>query len=101
MSVQRVVWTVAALTIVVAVATQGIVSAWPLGLGTAAAQEVFDAKDDGVRLPVLVREVKPEYTRQAMEAGIAGRVVTNAVVLVDGTVGDVTVTHCTLPCAPS
>jgi TonB family protein len=44
-----------------------------------------------VQLPVLRREVKPNYTQEAMRALIQGVVVLEAVVLPDGTVGDVRV----------
>jgi len=46
---------------------------------------------NGVSLPTLVREVKPSYTAQAIAARIQGTVLLSAVVLADGTVGDVTV----------
>ena len=48
---------------------------------------------NGVSLPTLVREVKPSYTPQAIAARIQGTVLLSAVVLADGTVGDVTVTR--------
>ncbi len=41
--------------------------------------------------PMLIKDVKPEYTREAREARIQGNVMLDAVVLKDGTVGDVTV----------
>ena len=43
-------------------------------------------------MPVLVKDVKPQYTQAAREARIQGNVLLDAVVLKDGTVGDVTVT---------
>jgi protein TonB len=43
--------------------------------------------------PVLIREFKPNYTKEARDAKIEGLVEMNAVVLEDGTVGDVTVTR--------
>ena len=46
---------------------------------------------EGVKLPKLVHEVKPDYTREAMEAGIQGRLSLQAVVLESGLVGDVDV----------
>jgi protein TonB len=46
---------------------------------------------NGVSLPTLVREVKPSYTAQAIASRIQGTVLLSAVVLADGTVGDVTV----------
>jgi TonB family protein len=46
---------------------------------------------NGVTSPVVVREVKPTYTKAAMNRGVQGTVEVNAVVLANGTVGDVTV----------
>ena len=43
----------------------------------------------GVTLPELVREVKPNYTNDAMRAKVQGVVVVECVVLPDGTVTDV------------
>ncbi len=40
-------------------------------------------------MPKVVHEVKPDYTREAMEAGIQGRMSLQAVVLESGLVGDV------------
>lgn len=57
-----------------------------------AAQDVF-TKEDGATLPTPIKQVKPEYTPAAMQAGIEGRVRLNVVVLADGKVGDVTVTE--------
>jgi TonB family protein len=44
-----------------------------------------------VTTPVLVHEVKPNYTREAMQAKIQGGIKLEAIVLKDGTVGDVKV----------
>jgi periplasmic protein TonB len=46
---------------------------------------------NGVQNPVLVREVKPAYTADAMRAKIQGAVWLECVVLPDGSVGDVRV----------
>lgn len=46
---------------------------------------------NGVSTPVVVREVKPQYTSEAMRARIQGTVWVQAVVRTDGTVGDVEV----------
>jgi periplasmic protein TonB len=46
---------------------------------------------NGISLPTVVREVKPSYTAQAIAARIQGAVLMAAVVLPDGTVGEVTV----------
>ena len=48
---------------------------------------------NGVSLPVLVREFKPQYTPAAMRAGVQGVVVLECVVGIDGTVTDVRVTR--------
>ena len=48
---------------------------------------------DGVSAPVLVKEVKPQYTAKAKRAGIEGTVLLDCIVETDGSVGDVTVTR--------
>jgi len=45
----------------------------------------------GVTTPTLLREVKPQYTSEAMRAKIQGLVTVEAIVLPDGTVGSVEV----------
>ena len=63
-----------------------------VALGPAAAQQrPYKTTDDGVKPPVLVKEVKPKYTQSAMDRQVQGIVEVEAVVLADGTVGDVTV----------
>jgi len=52
---------------------------------------VYTAGDAGVTVPTVINEVKPAYTAQALGARIQGSVLLSAVVLADGTVGDVTV----------
>jgi protein TonB len=47
----------------------------------------------GVRMPSLLREVKPQYTAEAMRAKIQGAVRLECVVLADGTVGHIRVTR--------
>jgi len=59
-------------------------------LATARAQEVFKP-GNGVTLPVLVHEVKPDYTPEAKAAHVEGTVLIETVVLADGNVGDVKV----------
>ena len=51
----------------------------------------YKMTDEGVVAPRVIREVKPKYTRSAMERKVQGNVQVDAVVLSDGTVGDVTV----------
>jgi protein TonB len=46
---------------------------------------------NGVSLPTVVREVQPSFTPQAVAARIQGAVLLTAVVLTDGTDGEVTV----------
>jgi periplasmic protein TonB len=48
---------------------------------------------NGVEIPRLIREVKPQYTADAMRAKIQGVVWLECIVLPDGTVGDVRVTR--------
>ena len=56
------------------------------------AQQPYKMKDEGVKAPVLQRDVKPNYTKDAMDRGVQGSVEMDAVVKADGTVGDVVVT---------
>ena len=53
--------------------------------------EPYKATDEGVKPPVLIEETKPKYTQSAMDRKVQGSVEVEAVVLSDGTVGDVTV----------
>ena len=46
---------------------------------------------NGVETPRLLREVTPKYTAEAMRAKVQGIVLVEAVVLPDGSVGDVTI----------
>ena len=71
-----------------------LVTACVLGAAVVAAraQEVFKP-GNGVSLPTVVSEVKPDYTPEAQAARIEGVVLLEAVVLADGKVGDVTVTQ--------
>jgi protein TonB len=46
---------------------------------------------NGVSLPQVTRSVQPNYTSEAMQNRIEGKVGLDAVVLADGTVGDVKV----------
>jgi TonB family protein len=55
------------------------------------AQKAYKVGEDGVKAPKLIREVKPRYTESAMNRNVQGTVEVNAVVLSDGTVGDVTI----------
>ena len=46
---------------------------------------------NGVEIPQVIRKGEPKYTAEAMRAKVQGAVLLEAVVLPDGTVGDVTV----------
>jgi TonB family protein len=52
---------------------------------------VYKAGDDGVTLPRMVTEARPQYTSEAMKRRIQGKVGIVAVVRADGSVGDVNV----------
>jgi periplasmic protein TonB len=71
-----------------------LVTVCVLGATVAAiqAQDVFQP-GNGVSLPTVVKEVKPDYTPEAKAARIQGNVLLETVVLVDGSVGDVTVSR--------
>ena len=53
----------------------------------------FRHGDPGISDPIVTKELHPTYTREAMEARIQGTIAMDAVVLEDGTVGDVTITQ--------
>ena len=72
--------TVAALSLVMA------------GTALARTGEVYKI-GNGVKAPVLVREVKPIYPKAAMDRKVEGTVEVEAVILEDGTVGDIRVTR--------
>src|SRR3954471_11099175 len=59
----------------------------------AAAQDVYKASEPGITNPVLTREVKPNYTDDAMRRKVQGIVEMAAVVQKDGTVGEVSITR--------
>ena len=61
--------------------------------GYAQQSKPYKPKDEGVKMPVIVKEVKPKYTPGAMERKVQGTVEVDAIVKADGTVGDVTVTR--------
>jgi len=67
-----------------------IAAALVLAAGIAAAQTIY-SPGNGVTLPKVVREVKPEYTQEAKDAHIEGTVLVETVVQTDGNVGDVNV----------
>lgn len=73
--------------------TYSAVQAFPLR-GSGASQgdrHVYSTKDPGVVLPTVVREVKPQYTQEAIDAHIEGFVQLAIVIEADGSVSDVRV----------
>lgn len=74
----RTILTVAALSVVVAA-------------GGLSAQDQVYKIGQGVQSPRLIKEVKPIYTKSAMDRKVEGTVELDAVILKDGTVGEVTV----------
>ena len=61
-------------------------------LTAVSAQEIY-RPGNGVSLPTVVTQVRPEYTSQAKDARIEGIVGLSAVVLASGAVGEVAVTR--------
>jgi len=59
---------------------------------TARAQEIVPTPGGGVTTPVVMTEVKPDYTPEAKKARIQGLVEMSVVVKDDGSVGEVKVT---------
>ncbi len=60
----------------------------PVQLPAGFAPGVTRSKAPGVVMPKVIRESKPRYTREAMEAKIEGTVLLECVVQADGTVGE-------------
>ena len=96
MSRRRLYWSTAGLALVLASATTGAAVAFPLGrpaaptLAQPPSPQVYDP-GNGVTLPALVKEVRPQDTRAAMQAKVQGTVLLSCVVQDDGKLGDVTV----------
>ena len=71
-----------------------VIGVW-LALGVIAVraqdQEVFKSHEAGITLPKPIHQVRPQYTKEAMAAGIEGPVLLTLVVQKDGTVGQVTI----------
>jgi TonB family protein len=78
---------------VVAMTTIATTSKVPITVTLAAqADKVYKPGEDaGITLPQVLKEVKPAYTAEAMQAKIQGSVWLTVVVLANGDVGDVTV----------
>jgi periplasmic protein TonB len=52
---------------------------------------IYAKGEPGITMPIVITEVRPNYTREAMQAKIEGTVSLSCVVETDGTVRDVTV----------
>ena len=92
MSRSRVASLLSLSAVIVAAATLSAASSMPMVSSEAQSQQVHKP-GSGVTLPVVVHEVKPAYTPEALQQKIHGSVVLGIVVLADGTVGDITVEH--------
>ena len=60
--------------------------AFAVASGVASHAQTVYTPGNGVTLPRLVREVKPQYTQEAKDAHIEGTVLVQAIVLTDGNV---------------
>ena len=80
-----------ALTASIAIAATARSHRFPM-FTTLSAQSVVYKPGNGVTLPEVVKEVKPDYTREAMQEKIQGSVWLECVVNEDGDVADVKVT---------
>jgi len=80
-----------ALTACVAI-TAAAVDRFPMFATLQAAQSEVHLPGNGVSLPVVLTEVKPEYTREAMQQLIQGTVWLSCVVGEEGVITDVAVT---------
>lgn len=69
-----------------------VLAAVLIACATTRAQSEVYKPGNGVTLPAVVKEVKPQYTKAALDAKIHGVVVLEVVVLSSGEVGDVEVT---------
>ena len=82
----------AAFVLAACVATTTIaVDRFPM-FATVHAQSVIYKPGDGVTLPEVVKDVKPQYTAAAMQAKIQGSVLLDCVVGETGDIVDITVT---------
>jgi TonB family protein len=54
----------------------------------AAQSRAYKVGQDGVKAPAIIKEVKPQYTRGAMERQVSGNVELQAVIKADGAVDE-------------
>ena len=95
MSRSRITVATAACVALAALATTAAVFNFPLAatLGAAPQEVVYQPDGGSVTLPNVLKEVRPQYTREAMSAKIQGTVLLAIVVQSSGDVGDVKVTR--------
>jgi periplasmic protein TonB len=71
-----------------------VIAAVAFASAVVAQERVYDRKDgEDITLPTVVKSVKANYTKEAMEARIQGTVTMSVIVRDDGKVGEVTVTQ--------
>ena len=70
-----------------------VIAAIAFASSVGAQERVYDRKDKDVTLPKVVKDVKANYTKEAMQARIEGTVTMSVIVQDDGKVGEVTVTE--------
>ena len=90
MSRRRLLSSFVAALVVTATATAGAAVTLPLSSRLEQSTKVYKP-GDGVTLPEVVKEAKPVYTPGAMQRRVQGSVFMTAVILENGTVGDVTI----------
>jgi periplasmic protein TonB len=71
-----------------------VIAAVAFASAVVAQERVYDRKDgEDITLPTVVKNVKANYTKEAMDARIEGTVTMSVIVRDDGKVGEVTVTQ--------
>jgi TonB family protein len=95
MSQKRLVWTAVVLACVLGATIGAAAVMLPIAAPFAAApaQDVVEGNQAGVTMPRVVREVKPQYTPEAMRAKIEGTVLMRTVIGTDGAPGDIEITR--------
>jgi TonB family protein len=73
--------------------TAAEVTVAPAVEGATPGARVYEMNEPGLTNPLVISEARPEYTRAAMQAKIAGTVILQCVVERDGTIGEVRVTQ--------
>lgn len=90
MSTRRLVLTATLLAAMLATSGVWAAQAFPVQSGTGGDDRVY-TQADGVALPQPTRQVRPEYTKEAMQYGIEGSMGVSLIVKSDGTLTDLKV----------